>query len=82
MASGNTSPISVEGTDIAMTNGYPSAADISKTLQDFTGFTASTTGTKTTFTKDGATTAASCIVEYTEAAAGAAPTIAATTGGC
>ena len=83
MASGNPASITIDGQTVALSNGYPAAADITKTLADYTGFTAATSGTTTTFTRAGAATAASCIVTYSPpAAAGGTPTIASTTSGC
>jgi MSHA pilin protein MshA len=74
MATG-TSPasITVDGNTIAITNGYPDAATIANTLQDTTGFDATTT--PGTFTKNGAPTPANCSVKYVAAASGNAPTI-------
>jgi MSHA pilin protein MshA len=84
MAAGtNPASITMEGQTINLTNQYPAAADIANTLQDTTGFTLATAAGVTTFTRVGATTAATCKVDYTPpAAAGSAPTIAVTTGGC
>jgi MSHA pilin protein MshA len=81
LASGSPATISMEGTSITITNGYPNLATINATLADLTGFTYdNTTGT---FTKTGAATPATCVVVYTPPAAlGNAPTIAATVTGC
>ena len=66
-----TAAVVMEGQTIIMTNGYPDLASIDNTLVDFTGFDYnSTTGV---FSTTGA--AGVCTVTYTEAAAGAAPTI-------
>jgi MSHA pilin protein MshA len=75
--------VSMDGTAITMTNGYPaaSAVGIQATLQDTTGFTA-VAGSPFVLTKDGAATPASCSVSYTAAAVGAAPTVVVATGGC
>jgi len=83
LASGSTGNISMDGQTITISNGYPSTADIDDTLADTTGFSfAVATGT-TTFTKTGASTAASCVVAYTPSAvAGVAPTITSTVTGC
>jgi MSHA pilin protein MshA len=84
MASGNPASITIDGQTITMTNNYPAAADIAKTLADYTGFgTPATVGTTTTFTRSGAATPANCTVTYTSAAsAGATPAIVSTTSGC
>ena len=83
IASSSPATISMEGTTITITNGYPSNADIVNTLADTTGFTTAVAAGTTTFTKTGATTAATCKVDYTPSAtAGVAPTIAATVTGC
>lgn len=94
-----TSPSSVnmEGSAVAMVNGYPSAAGI-VTAANITGgataaaagdFIVTTTGTSTTVQAKGATTAASCQVVYAEATSVAgppvvitAPTVTRTTTGC
>jgi MSHA pilin protein MshA len=61
---------------VTVSNGYPTAdaAGIDAALQSVTGFTVAGAGPRT-FTKDGATTGASCQVTYTAAAAGQTPTI-------
>ena len=79
----NVDPVVMEGQNIAITNGYPSASDVANTLSDTTGFTAgAAAGGVITITKDGATTPAQCSVQYTEAGAGGVPSIAAVTTGC
>jgi MSHA pilin protein MshA len=73
-----TSPatISVEGTSVAMTNGYPDAAALVSTLQDTTGFTPTVAAGVLTFTRVGAPTAANCSFTYAPpASANGAPTI-------
>jgi MSHA pilin protein MshA len=80
---GSPASISMEGQTITLTNSYPSAADISKTLQDTTGFTVATAAGVTTFQQSGATTPANCQVSYTPpAAAGNPPTIVVDTSAC
>lgn len=80
---GNPASISMEGHAITLTNSYPSAADVADTLQDSTGFTVATAAGSTTFTSNGASTPANCVVTYTPpAAAGGSPTIAVDTSGC
>lgn len=76
------SPVTMEGNSISITNGYPDAATVQLTLADTSGFTPSTTGATTTFTKDGAATPANCSVSYTEAGAGGAPAIAVDVSDC
>ena len=72
MASGSPGTISMEGSTITMTNGYPNLATIDDTLQDTTGFTyAPATGV---FSKTGA--AGVCTVTYTEAPANGAASVA------
>ena len=80
LAQSGPAAITLEGQTIDMVNGYPDAATVQDTLSDTTGFTPSTAGTTTTFTKDGA--AGTCEVTYTEAAANASPQIAIDVGGC
>lgn len=93
-----TKPVTVnmEGSSIAMVNGYPSAAGI-VTAANITGgataaaagdFIVTTTGTSTTVQAEGATTAASCQVVYAEATSAGTPavitppTVTRTTDGC
>jgi MSHA pilin protein MshA len=80
MASGSPATVTMEGSVITMTNGYPNLATIDDTLQDTTGFTY-TPGTGV-FTKDGAATPANCSVTYTAAGVGTAPTIAVDKSAC
>ncbi len=76
LAKGSPATVTMEGNVITMTNGYPSAATVGDTLVEFTGFTAATAGTTTTFTKNGAAVGANCSVAYTEpAAAGDPPSV-------
>ncbi|WP_272878761.1 type II secretion system protein [Aquipseudomonas alcaligenes] len=71
-----------DGTDIGLTNGYPSLTGIVDAAGvDDAEFDVVTTG-PTTITAKNATTAAGCRVTYTAAAAGAAPTIAVDVSGC
>ena len=71
-------PVTMEGQAIAMANRYPTLTDIELTLLDTTGFTF----LAGVFTKDGATTEATCSVTYAEAAANASPTITVLVAGC
>jgi MSHA pilin protein MshA len=84
LATGNSpASITMEGQTITMTNGYPSAADITKTLVDYAGFTPTAAATTNTFTKDGAGTPANCSVVYTAATAAVPASVSTpTTSGC
>jgi len=85
LAKNNNTLTSVEmedGTDIGLTNGYPSLTGIVDAAGvDDAEFDVVTTG-PTTITAKSAATAAGCRVTYTAAAAGAAPTIAVDVSGC
>ncbi|RRU74527.1 type II secretion system protein [Stutzerimonas xanthomarina] len=87
----NPENVSMEGTDnVAIVNGYPSAAGIliaagitgGATADAAGDFIVTSTATATTVQAKGAATLTTCQVVYTEAAAGAAPGIAATLTGC
>jgi len=72
--------LTIDGQTIDFTNGYPSVATIDNMLQDTTGFGYNeTTGV---FSRNGATTAATCQVLYTPATTAASPVVTAPTGGC
>lgn len=84
---GNATPqVNMDGTLVSMVNRYPAAtttgiqaaASIDATND---GLTVAGTG-PITFTGAGATTAANCVISYTAAASGAAPTITLLTSGC
>lgn len=77
-----TSPVTMEGNSIAITNGYPDATAISATLGDTTGFTVTTDSALavTTFAKTGAS--GTCESTYTDAAVNNPPAIAVDTSGC
>lgn len=81
LASGSPATVSMEGNNIAITNGYPNRAALPNTLQDTSGFTyAAGTGT---FTRNGATTPANCRVTYTgPAAVNLGPTVVVVVTGC
>ncbi len=82
LAQGNPASVLMEGHSIILVNQYPSAARISDTLVDFTGFTLTTTATTTTFVTTGAP-AGTCDVTYTESAsAGVPPDINVDTAAC
>lgn len=75
--------VNMEGSAVAMVNGYPSAAGIVVAANITGGATAAaagdfivtTTGTRTTVQAEGATTAASCQVVYTRSAAANTPPV-------
>ena len=67
LANGNTTPIVVAGTSINIVFGYPDAAGILNLIQDTSGFTTAVAAPKTTFTPNGARTAATCNVVYNQA---------------
>ncbi len=77
-----TTPVNMEGNNIAITNGYPDATDIAGTLADSTGFTVTTNAGSdtTTFAKTGAS--GTCEVVYVEAAANNPPGITVDVSGC
>jgi len=83
MATG-TSPatVAMEGQTITISNGYPDLTTIPNTLNDYTGFTTSSTATTFTFTKTGAATPANCIVTYTAATAAVPASVTADTSKC
>jgi len=89
IATGNVSPVSMEGQAVVINNYYPDATAagigiaVTTSGTDFT-FTPGASGTGTaTWTKVGAPTPANCSVTYTPSAtAGAAPTVVVTTTGC
>ena len=90
MATGNAASVTMEGNPVTLANNYPdaSAAGIANAINlsagdfNFTAGAPAATGTAT-WQRVGATTPATCQVSYTPpAAAGAAPVIAAPTGGC
>lgn len=85
LAGGSTgSSVSLEGSTITLVNGYPDAEDIITaagiSTSEYT--VVNVAGAPATVTATGAATAATCRITYTEAAAGAAPTIAVDTAGC
>ena len=93
MATGSNASVSMEGTTVNLVNNYPdsSATGIAGAINANTGvggdfaFTAGPTAATgpATWTKNGATTPATCIVNYTPpAAAGAAPAVTVNTAGC
>ena len=90
MATGSTTSVTMEGSAVNLSNSYPDssltgiAAAINTSPGDFT-FTAGATASTgpATWTKVGAPTPASCVVNYTPpAAVNGAPTITSVTTGC
>lgn len=89
--------VAMEGTAVAMLNQYPSRSttagvapnrtytgiiQAAQLSEDTDGVTISSGAATTTIQITGATTAATCQISYTEAAAGTAPAIAIDTTGC
>lgn len=68
--------VTLDGTVVAMSNGYPTAASISSAITDFTGFAVTTSGTSATFSLQ-----TSCEVQYS-ASTGSGFTVTITSGGC
>jgi MSHA pilin protein MshA len=89
MASGSTASVTMEGSTVALVNSYPDssltgiAAAINASTGDFT-FTAGGTPSTgpATWARVGAATPANCIVNYTPAAANAAPVVTLDVSGC
>jgi MSHA pilin protein MshA len=89
MATGSSASVTMEGSTVNLVNNYPDssatgiAAAVNTSTGDFT-FTAGATPSTgpATWTKVGAPTPANCVVNYTPAAANAAPTISVVTTGC
>ena len=78
----NPPTVTVEGSVITMSNGYPVALDIDDTLADFTGFAFAEAAGVGTFTRPGSPTPANCSVTYTTAVAGFSPSILVDVSGC
>ena len=89
MATGSAASVTMEGSTVNLVNSYPDssatgiAATINTSAGDFT-FTAGATASTgpATWTKVGAPTPASCVVNYTPAAANGTPTITSVVTGC
>lgn len=81
---GTAASVTLEGTVIAMVNGYPDNAAIDDAAQVLaTDYTiAAPSATTATFDVTGAPTPATCRVTYTEAPANGSPTYALLTAGC
>jgi len=68
--------VALEGANITLVNSYPNAAGILLAAQiGVADYAVTSVSPTATATPNGATAAANCVVTYTEAAAGAAPTI-------
>jgi len=67
IATGNSSPISVDGQQIAIVNGFPDAAGMRSLLQAEEGFSTGLSGVEATFTPLGARAPQRCHVTYAEA---------------
>jgi MSHA pilin protein MshA len=76
----NAASVTIEGTPMAFTNGYPNRTNADRLIQDLSGFTY--TPANGQFRKVGAPTPANCRITYTNAAAGATPTVTLVTTGC
>jgi MSHA pilin protein MshA len=92
MATSNTVSVTMEGSTVTLLNNYPDAtatgialavnANTTAVTGDF-AFTAGTAVKPATWTKNGASAPANCVVSYLPAtAAGAPPVVAVTTTGC
>lgn len=87
MATGSTASVTMEGQVVNLVNNYPDAAGIGNAVNtvagDFTFTPGAPVATGTaTWTKVGAPTPATCVVNYTPPAAGASPTVTVNTAGC
>ena len=80
--SGTAASVTMEGVSVLLQNGYPTAAasgiGAAAGLVNGQGYTINYGTTPATITPDGVSTAATCQVQYTAAAASAAPAIALT----
>jgi MSHA pilin protein MshA len=82
LAQSSPASVSMEGNAVNIVNGYPSNANVSLALADFTGYTFNA-GPPAVWTKDGSPNPATCSVTYTEpAAAGNAPSVVTAVAGC
>lgn len=78
----NAASVTIEGTPMAFTNGYPNRTNADRLIQDvnLNGFTY--TAANGQFRVTGAPTPANCRITYTNAAAGQTPTLTLVTTGC
>lgn len=89
MATSSTVSVTMEGQVVNLVNNYPDASangignavNVDTTAFTFTAGAPAATGTAT-WTKTGAPTPATCVVNYTPPAAGAAPVVTVNTAGC
>ncbi len=72
LASGNVSPVVIDGKKITIVNGYPDAAGI-RALTEESGFAVAVAQSAATFTPKGARTPAGCNLKYVEAPSFGAP---------
>jgi MSHA pilin protein MshA len=73
-----TASVTLEGTAVALANGYPTAAGIVTAANinaSNDNVTVATTGTTTTIEVNGAPTIASCVVSFTEATSSGTPAV-------
>lgn len=75
---GSSTSITLEGNTVAMTNGYPTASNISLALTDFSGFTTTMFTSSVEFRLGGRS---DCKVSYLEAGAGGSFTVSITSSG-
>ena len=71
LAQGSTGNITVEGKTVTMVNGYPDKASLGNLIQDISGYTYTTADGK--FVPKGATTTATCYIQYVNAASATVP---------
>src|SRR5580698_10244058 len=83
VAGNSPATVTMDGTAVSLTFGYPDLAGIQLAIQDTSGFTPTTTATTLTLAKIGATAPTTCIVTYAvSTAANTAPVIVAAPTGC
>ena len=86
LAQGNPASVSVtmEGSAITITNGYPNGPTIDDTLVEYAGFLLTAAGANAVFTKSTPAGVAipNCFVTYTPAPANGAPQVVSTVNGC
>lgn len=82
LATGN-NPVDMEGTDVAIANGYPTATSIAASIVDTTGFTFDGSSGTGIWTKDNVTDDTNCRVTYEPPAnPGESPAVEALVGSC
>jgi MSHA pilin protein MshA len=70
-------PVNLDGQNINMANGWPTAANVSNVLTDYTGFTFTSATPTSNFEF-----VVNCRVDYTDSVAGAFPAVAVVSNGC